>query len=336
MSTMLNFTHPWVLLLLPLAALPLIRKRDTLEFSYVPWLPRDRAGHVAGIVWQLAAVFAIAGAVVALAGPGRPETEVERTGYGAEILVLMDRSRSMDDRMLPSDWRSIDPMNRLAHTARGRPKAEVARELISKFVGQRPNDRFSLMFFSTKPLLVVPFTQHDEVVQAAITAAGTGRGLSNTEVGKALIAAAEQFNDRRYTGSRIIMLVSDGGAHLDQNTRERIRAALERNRIALYWMYLRSYNAPTLDEEEGQNEMAPALALHRFFQTLGTPYRVYQADDPEDLARAVADVDRQQNLPLDFMERVPRRDYSDAFLTLALVSCAVLLVSRAMMVRSWA
>ncbi len=47
-------------------------------------------------------------------------------------------------------------------------------------------------------------------------------------------------------------------------------------------------------------------SLHRFFQTLRTPYRAYQAEAPEDLARAVADVGRQQNFPLDFIEQVPR------------------------------
>jgi mxaC protein len=50
--------------------------------------------------------------VIALAGPGRPQTQVARTGHGAEVIVLMDRSRSMDLRMMPSDWRTIDPIIR--------------------------------------------------------------------------------------------------------------------------------------------------------------------------------------------------------------------------------
>jgi mxaC protein len=220
--------------------------------------------------------------------------------------------------------------------ARGRQKAEVARDLLAKFVAQRPDDRFSLMFFSTKPLNVVPFTQHDAVVQAGIAAGGTGRGLADTEVGRALDAAIEQFDSRAYSGSRIILLVSDGGAHLDEETRRRIRTGLARNRIAVYWIYLRSYNSPVLDDtEDSRNETAPEYALHRFFQTLSVPYRAYQAEDPEDLAKAVADVGRQQNLPLDYLEQIPREDYGRYFIALAAVCCLMLLGYRSLLLRSW-
>ncbi len=104
--------------------------------------------------------------------------------------------------------------------------------------------------------------------------------------------------------------------------RQRIRIGLARNRIALYWIYLRSYNSAKLDSTEARWENAPEMALHRFFQTLPTPYRVYQAEDPDSLSRAVADVERQQNLPLDFLEQIPRQDYSRVFLCRRRVSRA--------------
>ena len=337
MSTSFDFAHPWALLLIPLAVLPFLRsRRDTLPFSYTPWLPPDPAGQIAGWLWRALASITIFSIVMALAGLGKPQTEVSRVGRGAEILVLMDRSRSMDDRMLPSDWRKYDRSVLLYHLARGQPKAKVARDLLAKFVGQRPDDRFGLMFFSTKPLSVVSFTQHDEVVQAGITAAGVGRGLANTEVGRALLAAIAEFDRRAYSGSRIILLVSDGGAYLDPPTQQRILAGLARNRIALYWIYLRSYNSPTLDDTEPERAGAPEIALHEFFRTLRTPYRAYQAEVPEDLAKAVADVGRQQNLPLDFLEQVPRQDFSRRFIVAAALGCVLLLVGRSLSIRSWA
>lgn len=337
MNTSFDFAHPWALLLLPLAVLPLLRRRrDTLPFSYVPWLPKDPIGQIAGWLWRILATVAIFSTVVALAGLGKPQTQVARVGRGAEILVLMDRSRSMDDHMLPADWRKLDRSLLLHHLARGQPKAKVARDLLAKFVAERPDDRFGLMFFSTKPLSVVSFTQHDEVVQAGIAAADIGRGLANTEVGRALLAAIAEFDRRTYSGSRIILLVSDGGAYLDEPTRQRVLAGLARNRIALYWIYLRSYNAPTLDNSEPGRENAPETALHTFFQTLRTPYRAYQAEVPEDLQKAVADVGRQQNFPLDFLEEVPRQDYSRRFVAAAAICCLLLLVGRSLALRSWA
>ena len=337
MNTVLEFAHPWALVLLPLAVLPLLpRRRHALAYPHLAWLPRDRAGDALGRAWRLLAVAALLAIVLALAGPMRPESFVQRSGRGAEIVLLIDRSRSMDERMLPADWRTIDPLNlRYQAASRGEPKGKVARELLARFVGERPDDRFSLMFFSTHPIRVVRFTQHDAVVQAGITAGGVGRGLADTDVGRALLAAIAEYDQRAYTGSRIVLLVSDGGARLDAATKRRIHAAALGNRVSLAWIYLRSVNSPMLDTPGEANEAVPEIALHRFFQSLPGAYRAYEADDPESVARAVADVGRQQNFPLDFSERVPRRDFSPLALALAIGCCAVLFALRAVTQRSW-
>lgn len=337
MSGLLDFLRPWVLLLLPLAVLPLLRsRRDALLFSSNAWLPVDRAGEALGFAWRALAVCAMAALVIALAGPGRPEGQVLRTGYGAEIVVLIDRSRSMDERMLPSDWRSIDPLNVRAQAgSRGEPKGKVAREVLSAFVAGRRDDRFSLMFFSTNPIHVMPFTQHGDALQAGITAGGIGRGLADTDVGQALRAAISNFDSRVYTGSRVILLVSDGGAQLDAATRRDIQSGLQRNRIALHWIHLRSVNSPHLDVKDDASEAVPEVALHRFFLSMNVAYRVYEADVPEDLARAVADLGREQNFPLDHFEQVPRRDFSRLFIAVAALCCTLLLVHRALWLRAW-
>lgn len=337
MSAGFDFAQPWALLLLPLALLPLLRsRRDTLPFSSLVWLPADRIGRIAGFLWRAFGMLAILSTVLALTGPGRGEAQVVRVGRGAEILLLIDRSRSMDDRMLTSDWRTLDPLVvRMQSQSRGERKGAVARALLSKFVAERPDDRFSLMFFSANPIPVVPFTQHDEPVQAGITAAGVGRGLSDTDVGWALIAAIKAFDQRAYSGSRIILLVSDGGAHLDDATRRQIRAGLLRNRITLNWIYLRSVNGPNLNMTEGQSEDMPEIALHRFFQTLSPPYLAYQADTPEDIAKAVADVGLHQNFPLDFVEQIPRQDYNRLCVAAAAFFCLMLLLYRSVQLRNW-
>ena len=334
---LMDFAHPWALLLLPLALLPIApARRDTLVFSHLDSLPRDRIGELLGAAWRALCVLGVLSVVTGLAGPGLPETQVQRTGHGAEIVVLMDRSRSMDERMLPTDWRTIDPLNlRYQAQSRGEPKGRMARELLSKFVASRPDDRFALMFFSTNPIDVVSFTQHDEVVQAAIAAGNVGRGLADTDVGRALAAAIGEFDQRAYTGSRIVMLVSDGGAHLDEQTQRRLVAAVRRNRVSLTWIYLRSVNSPRLDTPGDTDAAVPEIALHRFFQTLPGGYRAYEAEDPEELARAVADVGRQQAFPLDYLEEVPRRDLSRLALAVGAACCALMVALRARMITGW-
>ena len=337
MSGHLDFAQPLALLLLPLALLPLLRsRRDTLAFSWLAWLPQDRIGRFTGFLWRACALLALLFIVVALAGPGREETQIMRTGSGAEIMLLIDRSRSMDERMLTSDWRTLDPLVvRNQARSRGEQKGKVARDLISKFVAERPDDRFALTFFSANPIRVVSFTRHDEVVQAAIAAGGIGRGITSTDIGRALISAIHQFEQRSYSGSRLILLVSDGGAHLDTETRRQIRQGLLQNRIALNWIYLRSVNGPDFSNPGKQVDSMPEVSLHRFFQSLITPYVVYQAQTPEDLQEAVADVGRLQNFPLDYLERVPRRDYSRTCLAAAALFCLILLAYRAIQLRSW-
>ena len=337
MNAGFDFLHPWLLLLLPLAGLPLLRhRRDTLLYSHLAWLPANRSGQGLGFLWRAFAVLAFLGIVLALAGPGRSETEVVRTGRGAEILVLMDRSSSMDENMLTSDWRKLDPLVVRAQAwSRGEQKARVARALLANFVVERPDDRFALMFFGARPIRVVPFTQHDEVVQAAIAAAAIGRGLPNTDIGEAILAAIAEFDNRAYSGSRIILLLSDGGAMLDDTTRRQIHAGMSRNRVALNWIYLRSVNGADFNALDAKSSVKPEIALHRFFTSLSTPYRIWQAETPEDIGKAVADVGREQNFPLDYLERIPRQDYSRGFIAAVVLCCLGLLSIRALQLRSW-
>jgi mxaC protein len=240
----------------------------------------------------------------------------------------------MDDRMLTSDWQSLDPIVVYQQArSRGPQKIKVAREVLANFITQRPYDRFGLTFFSTNPIHVVSFTQHDEIVLAGIAAGATGRGLADTDVGRGLLSAIGEFDGRSYSGSRIIVLVSDGGAQLDDETKQRIQAGLQRNRIALYWLYLRSLNGPELDK--AQDEGMAEIALHHYFQTLHTPYRAYQAEVPEDLSKAIAELGQQQSFPLDYVERTPRQSFSPYCLAVGLLCCLLMLAYRWLLLRSW-
>lgn len=329
----LDFAQPWALLLLPLALLPLLRRRrDELTYSWLAWLPADRLGRAFEIAGRAAAVVAILATVFALARPGRPESQLPRIGHGAEIVVLFDSSLSMDDEMVA---KGQHPKRRRDSPLR---KRNIARDALARFVERRHEDRFSMLMFGAAPFRVMPFSQHPDVIQAGIAAAGVSNGLPGTDLGRGLLAAIEQFNNRAYTGSRVLLLVSDGAAEIDEATRERIRVGMARNRIALDWLYLRSANWPRLDDESGEEKpegLITDVAMHRFFKTLPTSYHVFEAESPDAVTKAVAEIDRQQNLPLEYLERIPRRDYTDYFYGLAMAACGLLVLHRAWLLRSW-
>jgi mxaC protein len=220
-------------------------------------------------------------------------------------------------------------------------KLDAAKEAVRFFVDQlRPQDRFALIVFSALPIPVLGFTQKQEVIQAAISAGNVGRGLSETNIGLALERALAMYEDRPYTGSRIVMLVSDGGDRIDLDTRERVAAAARKQRVAIYWLYLRSGNSPGLKPAEGDSpaaiESVPELMLNRFFESLETPYRAYEAGNSEALQQAIADVDRLENLPIAYLDLVPQRDLAPWCHGVALACVLLLLGASVKELRRWA
>jgi mxaC protein len=136
------------------------------------------------------------------------------------------------------------------------------------------------------------------------------------------------------------MLVSDGGDRLDPETRERLAALLRKQRVSVYWLYLRTANSPGLTltdrDSAATAESVPELLLHRFFESLETPYRVYEAGDTQALKHAIDDVNRLEKLPIAYQDLVPRRDLSPWGHAVALLAVLLLLGARAVEIRRWA
>lgn len=317
----IDFMSPWALGLLPLALLPLLpllhrTADDSLPIGSTEWLPRDRLGMIAEGVWRSLAVGSIGLIVVALAGPGRAESGIERMTRGAELSILLDRSASMDAGIrygLPQPGDAP----RVSTT-----KNRIVREALATLVATRPDNRYALTLFNAAPIRVSPFGDDSAIVQAALAGSAIGRGPSETNMGRALLAAIDSFEGRAYTGSRAILLVSDGGARLDEVTRRRISQGLARERVALYFIYVRSSpNSPEL-EHMGPNAQVDVeeVALHVFFEGLDTDYEVFDAEDPASMAAAVERIDERQNLPLTWIEKRPRVDHRKGVLGAALVA----------------
>lgn len=338
----MRFSEPLLLLLLPLAVLPLLRA--SVPSARYPWLelvPPDRLSNSLDWLLRAAAALAIAATVAGLAGPYRPGATVEHVGRGAEIVVLFDRSLSMDEPLGSASQAQFFFFTRTSPQS----KESVARRFLSQFVARRGNDLIGLIVFSTFPIPVLPLTARKGLIEAAIHAGATYHGLADTNIGAALLAAAGMFGRQPYTGSRVVLLVSDGGAVLDTATRVKIRTAFADERIALDWLYLRSYasrgiptgsgpvppSAGATSSEEGD----PELALHRFFTTLLTPYHLYQAENPQALRAAIADIGRAQVLPILYREKLPRLTLAPRAFVIALIAAGVLLVASLLEVRRW-
>ncbi|CAN5698461.1 hypothetical protein BH11PSE8_BH11PSE8_47990 [soil metagenome] len=347
---MIHFDHPWLLLLLPLAVLPLLAQPGgALVNAWLVLMPRDRLSDAFSWALRAVGVLAVAALVIAMADPYRPEYAVERVGKGAEIVLALDRSRSMDQGFAGARRNGAvkgtgpEALDYYMSQSPGRlrdSKGKVARQLLGDFAAKRPDDRFGMIVFSTLPIRVLEFTQKNEAIQAAIAAGNIGRGLSETNIGLALQSALSYFQDRPYTGSRIVMLVSDGGDRLDTDIAARVSALARKHRVAIYWIYLRSTNSPGLMLESGEApenaDTVPEYALHRFFGGIGTPYHAYEAGDPQALQTAIDEVNRLENLPITYLDTMPRRDLTTPCLAAAFACVMLLLAANLMEIRRWA
>ncbi|HYS13220.1 MAG TPA: vWA domain-containing protein, partial [Burkholderiaceae bacterium] len=220
------FALPWVLPLLVLAVVPLLRQpAQRRTFPWLGLLPRDGWSDTVGLVLRAIHALAIVLVVIALARPYRLDEPTQRVGRGAEIVILLDRSRSMDQSYMFDSG-----AQRVSRFTRGEPKASVARRLLAQFAARRTGDRFALVAFSTQPIPILGLTRKPELIAAALAASDLRPALGDTDIGRGILGAIRTFDKQPYRGSRVIMLASDGGGHIDEEVQREIAARLKQAR----------------------------------------------------------------------------------------------------------
>ncbi|CAG0997739.1 mxaC protein [Methylophilaceae bacterium] len=317
--------HPWFLALLLLALVPLlVRGHSAFRYPSIARLPEDALSLWLERLWRILGALAIAFIALGLAGIYQGEQSVERIGKGAHVMIVLDRSASMND----------DFADRPAEGSAS--KMAAARRVLETFVRQGREDLLGMVTFSTSPILVAPLGGDRDAVLAALRATEAG-GMGFTAVARGLGMALDYYEGRPVTGSRVLLLVSDGGAHLDVKTQDMLRNMFQRQGASLYWIYLRSANGASLrtTPEEGDEDAYPEYQLHRYFGTLGVPYRAYEAENPLAVERAMADIARLKNQPVRYHEAAPRRDLARMFYLLALFCGCGLFVLHLTEVKRW-
>ena len=323
----LGFDTPMVLLLLPLALLPLIFAVQRPQgYPSLDAVETDGLSRAVDIGLHLSGIIAIAALIAALAGIHLKEQTIERVGEGANVVLLLDRSSSMDD------------------TFAGRPpgegeasKSAAARRLLRDFIARRPHDRFGVTAFSTMPMYVLPITDHKDAVLGAIDAI-TRPGLAYTNVGLGLSLALSMHEADPSAASRAILLVSDGAAVIDRRVQEKLRAQIAKRPVNLYWLYLRTAGAPGIFDPPGEDvpdtpQALPERHLNLFFQTLKVPYRAFEAENPKAVAEAITEIDKLERNPIRYRERIPEKDLSAVAYAVAGSALLLLLLAKLAEVR---
>src|SRR5210317_890438 len=195
----LEFTNPeflWMLLIIPVLMLWffLIRKRDSADLS----MP-STTGFQKGNFWSktkpvlyLLRLLALALLIVALARPRNVEVSKRtKTTRGIDIVMAIDVSASM----LAKDLKP----NRL----------EALKEVASKFVQKRPNDRIGIVVYAGESFTQTPITSDETIVQNTIRKIRWGQIEDGTAIGMGLGSAVNRLKDSK-AKSKVIILLTDG------------------------------------------------------------------------------------------------------------------------------
>ncbi len=199
MFTNLEFTNPeflWLMLIIPLLMLWffLIRKRDSADLS----MP-STAGFQKGNFWSktkpvlyVLRLLALALLIMALARPRNVEVSKRtKTTRGIDIVMAIDVSASM----LAKDLKP----NRL----------EALKDVATKFVQKRPNDRIGIVVYAGESFTQTPITSDKTIVQNTIRKIQWGQIEDGTAIGMGLGSAVNRLKDSK-AKSKVIILLTDG------------------------------------------------------------------------------------------------------------------------------
>ncbi len=326
------FSHPWLLWLLPLAVLPLLLQRaHAKHYSWVDMLPKDPLSDLIGLLLKVLAVLTLVFIITGLAAPHTNAQKIERIGVGAQIALVLDRSASMDD---PFSGGTDAAGNNIV----GETKSVAAARLITSFVKSRQQDMFGMITFSNSAMYVLPLSENKKAVIAAVQATG-GNALFQTNIGSGLTSGAGLFEKIPDSGSRALILLSDGAGRLDANTQQKLKDWFDRLHISLYWIVLRQPGGLSIFDttyKPPENSALPAeIELNEYFKTLKSPFKAYEAEDPKSLQMAMNDINEREKKPIKYFEKIPGRDYSNACFIIAALMISLLLGVKYLEVKTW-
>lgn len=323
------FNYPQLLWLLPLALVPIILERHHIQgYSWVGLIPDDPLSNFVGLLLKILASLALASLILGLASPHSLEQKIERTGIGAQIGIVLDRSASMDDA-----FSGGHQQGRVGET-----KSVAASRLMVDFVESRQNDMIGLITFSNSAMYVLPLTESREAVLAAIRATA-GNSLFQTNIGGGLTTAVGLFENMPDSGSRAIILLSDGAGRMGMEAQQKLRDWLQRYNISLYWIILTKPNSRSVIDENyvpPEDKALPAeRELYEYFKSLPTPFQIYEADNPKALASAIADINQKEKKPIQYFEKIPGKDFTHLFYWVAILMISLLLAVKYLEFKTW-
>jgi mxaC protein len=321
------FTYPWALLLLPVCLAPfLFKSHQGQMYSWLEMAPEDRFSDIANLVIKVITAIILACIVLAISAPRGPDQMVHKVGRGAQTVMVIDRSVSMD-QPFAGDVTS----GRAAEV-----KSAAARRLITRFINSRPDDMMGVVAFTNSALYGIKITSNRDAIHSAIDAA-TSAGVNQTNIGAGITQAVALFDSIQSSGSRAIILLSDGAGKISPRVKQKIKDELTKKGLNLYWIVLREPDGISIfsKNEYAEGSEPAAVELDHFFKSLGIKYKPYEADNPSSLQSAIQDIDSREKNVIQYSITLPGHDYSRNLIMLAILLGIFILIAKNLRVHAW-
>lgn len=315
----MTLLQPMALLLLPIIAVPfLLKSHQGQLYSWINIVPSDRFSEIANLTVKTITALLMLSLILALASPQGASKQEQKIGKGAQTVLVIDRSVSMDH---PFAGQGLG--GRAAEI-----KSAAARRLITAFIDSRPDDMMGVVGFTNSALYGMKITANRDAIHAAINAA-TGPALNQTNIGAGITQAVTLFDNIQSSGSRAVILLSDGAGKLSPRVKYKISHQLAEKKLNLYWIVLREPDDISIFSKENYTEeQAPdSINLDRFFKSLKIKYKAFEADNPTTLESALREINAKEKNMIQYSVTIPGHDYSRDLIVMALaLSLLILLI----------
>ena len=284
----IHFAYPWLLTLL-VVLVPLvyfyIRRTSygKIKFSntaILTTLPRPVYLGLAKHLMFSLRLLTIILLVTAAARPQQTSGQRSQRTAGLDMMLIIDTSGSM--RALDFFAANGDRQNRLA----------VVKEVLTKFIAARHNDRIGMIVFGDEAFTQAPLTADHDVLQAFLAQIEIGMAGENTAIGDAIGVATNRLKDIA-AKNKVAILLTDGENTAGQITPLLAMQAAHSEHVKIYTIGIGS-NKPVPVPYRGrviyQHVPLDATLLQKIAKTTGGQY--FHAEDSDTLQQIYRTIDK--------------------------------------------
>lgn len=318
----MTLAYPWLLLLVLIIPLLLFlryypRRRPTLTFSDTSTfssLPKSLASRMLillPILYGLGLFFLIA----AIA---RPQIGLEQSKVKTEavdIILLVDVSTSMR----AEDFATSTDIHR--------NRLDAAKEVISKFVTDRREDRIGMVAFAAMPYTVSPLTLDHGWLLRRMQDLRTGMLEDGTAIGDAIASGVNRLRESK-AKSKVIILLTDGINNAGVVTPENAAQAAKALGIKIYTVAAGStglVNIPVQTpfggvqyvQEQSDIDVTKLVSISKI-----TGAMFFQAKDYKQLEKIYKQIDQMEKTKVEVEQYTRFEEKFMPFLVIALILLA--------------